>query len=61
MLVDFTNSCHVIAGKKSKAAAKSSGAKYQWQIMKTMGITDDEEIRQFANADHWLQYFICMA
>ena len=43
-------------GKKSKATAKSSGAKYQWQIMKSLGITDDDEIRKFANADHWLRY-----
>merc|ERR1719391_956034 len=44
-------------GKKSKATAKSSGAKYQWQIMKSLGITDDDEIRKFANADHWMSYF----
>ncbi|OQR70265.1 leucine--tRNA ligase [Tropilaelaps mercedesae] len=43
-------------GKKSKAAAKSVAAKYQWQIMQTLGLTD-EEIKQFAEAHHWLNYF----
>ena len=47
-------------GKKSKAAAKSSGAKYQWQIMKSLGITDDDEIRKFADADHWLRYVLTL-
>ncbi|KAL7040612.1 hypothetical protein ACKWTF_000462 [Chironomus riparius] len=43
-------------GKKSKAVAKSSGAKYQWQIMQSLGL-QDEEIKQFADTDHWLDYF----
>ena len=43
-------------GKKSKAAAKTGPAKYQWQIMQSIGITD-EEIPSFANADYWLDYF----
>ena len=43
-------------GKKSKAAAKSGTAKYQWQIMQSLGLAD-EEIREFANSDHWLDYF----
>ena len=43
-------------GKKSKAAAKAGTAKYQWQIMQSIGITD-EEIPSFANADYWLDYF----
>ncbi|XP_070553496.1 leucine--tRNA ligase, cytoplasmic-like [Ptychodera flava] len=43
-------------GKKSKAVAKTGGAKYQWQIMSSLGIKD-EEIRQFADTDHWLEYF----
>lgn len=42
--------------KKSKAAAKSGGLKYQWQIMKALGL-EDQEIRQFADPMHWLQYF----
>lgn len=42
--------------KKGKVAAKSSGAKYQWQIMQSLGIPD-EEIPKFADATYWLQYF----
>lgn len=43
-------------GKKSKAAAKAGPGKYQWQIMKSLGL-EDEEIKQFADVNHWLQYF----
>ncbi|XP_043220831.1 leucine--tRNA ligase, cytoplasmic-like [Amphibalanus amphitrite] len=43
-------------GKKSKAAAKAGGCKYQWQIMQSLGLPDDE-IKKFADADHWLRYF----
>ncbi|KAL4631244.1 leucine-tRNA ligase, cytoplasmic-like [Arapaima gigas] len=43
-------------GKKSKAVAKSGGAKYQWDIMKSLGLQDDE-IEKFADAAHWLDYF----
>lgn len=43
-------------GKKSKAVAKSSGAKYQWQIMQSLGLAD-EEIKKFADTDYWLDYF----
>ena len=48
-------------GKKSKAAAKQGSGKYQWQIMKSLGMKD-EEIAQFADTDHWLEYFppLCM-
>lgn len=41
---------------QSKAKAKSGGLKYQWQIMASLGLTD-EEIRQFADPHHWLYYF----
>merc|ERR1719431_615675 len=49
-------------GKKSKAAAKQGTGKYQWQIMKSLGMKD-EEIAKFADTDHWLEYFppLCMA
>ena len=30
--------------------------KYQWQIMKSLGL-EDEEIKQFADVNHWLNYF----
>ncbi|MBN3323262.1 SYLC protein, partial [Atractosteus spatula] len=43
-------------GKKSKAAAKSGGAKYQWDIMKSLGL-QDKDIANFAEADFWLDYF----
>ncbi|XP_039295414.1 leucine--tRNA ligase, cytoplasmic [Nilaparvata lugens] len=43
-------------GKKSKAMAKTGGAKYQWQIMRSMGLKDDE-IKNFADELYWLDYF----
>lgn len=42
--------------KKTKVAAKTGGLKYQWQIMKAMGLKD-EEIKRFADPQHWLKYF----
>ncbi|XP_064205975.1 leucine--tRNA ligase, cytoplasmic [Anguilla rostrata] len=43
-------------GKKSKAAAKAGAAKFQWDIMKSLGMRDGE-IAKFADAAHWLDYF----
>ncbi|XP_018574667.1 leucine--tRNA ligase, cytoplasmic, partial [Anoplophora glabripennis] len=43
-------------GKKSKAVAKAGTAKYQWQIMKSLGLNDGE-IKKFADANYWLDYF----
>uniref|UniRef100_S4PAL2 leucine--tRNA ligase n=1 Tax=Pararge aegeria TaxID=116150 RepID=S4PAL2_9NEOP len=43
-------------GKKSKAVAKTGAAKYQWQIMQSIGVPD-EEIKEFANESYWLEYF----
>ena len=43
-------------GKKSKAAAKAGTAKYQWQIMQSLGMSD-AEISKFADASFWLEYF----
>ncbi|KAK0084718.1 hypothetical protein PV325_006527 [Microctonus aethiopoides] len=43
-------------GKKSKVLAKTGGAKYQWQIMQSLGLNDDE-IKKFADAAYWLDYF----
>ncbi|KAK4336993.1 hypothetical protein RND71_044224 [Anisodus tanguticus] len=43
-------------GKKSKAVAKSGGLKYQWQIMKSLGL-NDEEVKNFKDAENWLTYF----
>ncbi|KAL0245939.1 hypothetical protein GEMRC1_007155 [Eukaryota sp. GEM-RC1] len=41
---------------KGKIARKSTGLKYQWQIMSSLGL-EDEEIKKFANPYHWCQYF----
>ncbi|XP_072941496.1 leucine--tRNA ligase, cytoplasmic isoform X2 [Epargyreus clarus] len=43
-------------GKKSKAVAKTGAAKYQWQIMQSIGVPDDE-IKKFADELYWLEYF----
>ncbi|XP_059397712.1 leucine--tRNA ligase, cytoplasmic-like [Carassius carassius] len=43
-------------GKKSKAVAKSGSAKFQWDIMKSLGLRDDDIVK-FAEAEHWLEYF----
>ncbi|XP_075502384.1 leucine--tRNA ligase, cytoplasmic-like [Primulina tabacum] len=43
-------------GKKSKAVAKSGGVKYQWEIMQSYGLSD-EEIVKFTNPYHWLTFF----
>ncbi|GMT20866.1 hypothetical protein PFISCL1PPCAC_12163 [Pristionchus fissidentatus] len=43
-------------GKKSKLVAKTGPGKYQWQIMQSLGMTD-EEIKEFADPQHWLNYF----
>lgn len=41
---------------QSKVKAKSTGSKYQWQIMRSLGVPE-EEIHKFADAVHWLYYF----
>ena len=43
-------------GKKSKAVAKTGSAKYQWEIMRLIGIPEDD-IHLFANSTHWLNHF----
>ncbi|XP_041358320.1 leucine--tRNA ligase, cytoplasmic-like [Gigantopelta aegis] len=43
-------------GKKSKVLAKTGGLKYQWQIMSSLGLVD-EDIKEFADPAHWLKYF----
>ncbi|CAD6249899.1 unnamed protein product [Miscanthus lutarioriparius] len=43
-------------GKKSKATAKAGAHKYQWEIMKSFGL-DDEEIARFQDPYHWLTHF----
>mmetsp|Transcript_18753 Transcript_18753/g.30824 ORF Transcript_18753/g.30824 Transcript_18753/m.30824 type:complete len:1084 (+) Transcript_18753:230-3481(+) len=44
------------SGKKSKATAKTGSAKYQWNILASMGVPEDE-IAKFAEAEYWLRYF----
>ena len=41
---------------KSKVAMKTGGAARQWDILKMIGITEDE-IPKFQDPDYWLQYF----
>lgn len=41
---------------KSKVAAKSGDASYQWQIMQSLGLKD-EDIKKFADPHYWLEYF----
>ncbi|XP_051534257.1 leucine--tRNA ligase, cytoplasmic-like [Myxocyprinus asiaticus] len=43
-------------GKKSKAVAKAGSSKFQWDIMRSLGLRDDEIVK-FAEAEHWLDYF----
>lgn len=43
-------------GKKSKAVAKSGSTKYQWQIMASLGLKE-EEIVKFTDAKYWLTHF----
>ncbi|KAI8930113.1 hypothetical protein BC831DRAFT_508563 [Entophlyctis helioformis] len=45
-----------IKKKHGKAAAKATGLTYQFQIMRSMGIPN-EEIKNFVNPQHWLYYF----
>ena len=42
--------------KKSKAAAKTLNLKYQWQIMKSLGLPDDE-IKKFSDPNYWIEFF----
>ncbi|VAH06366.1 unnamed protein product [Triticum turgidum subsp. durum] len=42
--------------KKSKAAAKTGMQKFQWEIMKSFGLLD-EQIAKFQDPYHWLTYF----
>ncbi|KAJ3282794.1 cytosolic leucyl tRNA synthetase [Borealophlyctis nickersoniae] len=45
-----------IVKKHGKAAAKKTGDKYQFQIMRSMGVPN-EEIKKFADPIYWLYYF----
>jgi leucyl-tRNA synthetase len=41
---------------KAKVAAKTGNLKYQWDIMKAMGISEDK-VPLFADSSFWLKYF----
>ncbi|KAG7596438.1 Valyl/Leucyl/Isoleucyl-tRNA synthetase editing domain [Arabidopsis suecica] len=43
-------------GKKTKVAAKAGGQVYQWEIMRSFGLTDSE-IANFREPSEWLYYF----
>lgn len=43
-------------GKKSKAVSKSGGQAYQWEIMRSFGLSDSE-IAEFQDPYKWLHYF----
>ncbi|XP_011609365.2 leucine--tRNA ligase, cytoplasmic [Takifugu rubripes] len=43
-------------GKKSKAVSKSGTSTFQWDIMRSLGLSD-KDIARFASAEHWLEYF----
>lgn len=51
-------SAPAVVGKanKGKLNAKSTGLKYQFQILEAIGIPRTE-IKKFADAQHWLTYF----
>lgn len=42
--------------KHAKLAAKAGGSKYQWDIMKMLGIPEND-IAAFQDANHWLKFF----
>lgn len=45
--LDYSQGCHfgLFIQLKSKIAAKTGGLEYQWQIMQSLGMSD-EEIKQ---------------
>lgn len=45
-----------IVAKKGKVVAKSTGLKYQFQIMEQIGVPR-EDIHKFADPQQWLTYF----
>ncbi|CAB4487625.1 leucine-tRNA ligase [Rhizophagus irregularis] len=53
---DPSGSSSKVMQKKGKVASKSTGQKYQFQIMKSSGVPD-EEIPKFADAKYWVYYF----
>jgi leucyl-tRNA synthetase len=56
VITDPSGTSTKVMQKKGKVASKSTGQKYQFQIMKSSGVPD-EEIAKFADAKHWVYYF----
>ena len=46
----------MIINIQAKVSQKSGVPTYQWNIMKSSGVRDDE-ISKFKDAQHWLYYF----
>lgn len=53
---DMTAKIGTYGSKRSKAVAKTGLAKTQFDILKSVGVPE-EEIPKFADAHHWLKYF----
>ena len=51
-----SNNSTIMFHLQSKLLAKTGPAKFQWQIMQSLDIPE-EEIPLFAHTDHWLEYF----
>jgi leucyl-tRNA synthetase len=45
-----------VCGVQTKVQQKSGKEVYQWRIMESMGVPE-EEIPAFADPVHWLRYF----
>jgi len=56
MSVQIIMTVPYILPHQTKLKAKTGGLKYQWQIMQSLGM-QDEEIKAFADPHHWLYYF----
>lgn len=54
--VQETNAPDKFKGKKSKVASKSTGQVFQWEIMRSFGLSD-KEISEFQDPYNWLRFF----
>ncbi|KAJ1878218.1 cytosolic leucyl tRNA synthetase, partial [Kickxella alabastrina] len=53
---DAPNSGQNFRAKKTKVAAKFGNVQYQFQIMRSQGLSN-EEIAKFVDAEHWLEHY----
>jgi leucyl-tRNA synthetase len=58
--VSANSAVKVDKGKKGKLAAKSTGHRYQFQILESIGVPR-AEIKKFADPYHWVAHFIPLA